>query len=226
MKSFDHGQTPWNRKQDTGNRKQKPANRKQETGQRKPETGTGKQETRSRKQEMGNRKADLQSLVITENGRMRLEFMAPSRGLIGFRSQFLTLTSGTGILTSIFDHYGLAKKGEIATRQNGVMVSMINGKTLAYALFNLQSRGRMFVGHGLEVYKGQIVGIHSRDNDLPVNPTKAKQLTNIRAAGTDENLILTPHIQHTLEQALEFIEDDELVEITPESIRLRKKIIR
>ena len=177
-------------------------------------------------EEMGNRKADLQSLVITENGRMRLEFMAPSRGLIGFRSQFLTLTSGSGILTSVFDHYGLAKKGEIATRQNGVMVSMITGKTLAYALFNLQNRGRMFVGHGLEIYKGQIVGLHSRDNDLPVNPTKAKQLTNIRAAGTDENLILTPHIQHTLEQALEFIEDDELVEVTPASIRLRKKIIR
>ena len=177
-------------------------------------------------EEMGNRKADLQSLVITENGRMRLEFMAPSRGLIGFRSQFLTLTSGSGILTSVFDHYGLAKKGDIATRQNGVMVSMITGKTLAYALFNLQNRGRMFVGHGLEIYKGQIVGLHSRDNDLPVNPTKAKQLTNIRAAGTDENLILTPHIQHTLEQALEFIEDDELVEVTPASIRLRKKIIR
>ena len=123
-------------------------------------------------------------------------------------------------------HYGLAKKGDIATRQNGVMVSMITGKTLAYALFNLQNRGRMFVGHGLEIYKGQIVGLHSRDNDLPVNPTKAKQLTNIRAAGTDENLILTPHIQHTLEQALEFIEDDELVEVTPASIRLRKKIIR
>ena len=136
-------------------------------------------------EEMGNRKADLQSLVITENGRMRLEFMAPSRGLIGFRSQFLTLTSGSGILTSVFDHYGLAKNGEIATRQNGVMVSMITGKTLAYALFNLQNRGRMFVGHGLEIYKGQIVGLHSRDNDLPVNPTKAKQLTNIRAAGTD-----------------------------------------
>jgi len=177
-------------------------------------------------EEMGNRKADLQSLVITENGRMRLEFMAPSRGMIGFRSQFLTLTSGSGILTSVFDHYGLAKKGEIAARQNGVMVSMIAGKTLAYALFNLQNRGRMFVGHGLEVYKGQVVGLHSRDNDLPVNPTKAKQLTNIRAAGTDENLILTPHIQHTLEQALEFIEDDELVEVTPESIRLRKKIIK
>ena len=177
-------------------------------------------------EEMGNRKADLQSLEITENGRMKLEFIIPSRGLIGFRSQFLTITSGTGILTSIFDHYGLAKKGEIGSRQNGVMVSMITGKTLAYALFNLQNRGKMFVGHGLEVYKGQIVGLHSRDNDLPVNPTKAKQLTNIRAAGTDENLILTPHIQHTLEQALEFIEDDELVEVTPKSIRLRKKIIR
>ena len=177
-------------------------------------------------EEMGNRKADLQSIVVTENGRMKLDFMAPSRGMIGFRSSFLTLTSGSGILTSIFDHYGPAKKGEIAKRQNGVMYSMIAGKTLAYGLFNLQNRGRMFVGHGLDVYKGQIVGLHSRDNDLPVNPTKAKQLNNIRAAGTDENLILTPHIVHTLEQALEFIEDDELVEVTPESIRLRKKVIR
>ena len=177
-------------------------------------------------EEMGNRKADLQSITVTENGRMKLDFMAPSRGMIGFRSSFLTLTSGSGILTSIFDHYGLAKKGEIAKRQNGVMYSMTAGKTLAYGLFNLQNRGRMFVGHGLDVYKGQIVGLHSRDNDLPVNPTKAKQLNNIRAAGTDENLILTPHIVHTLEQALEFIEDDELVEVTPESIRLRKKVIR
>ncbi len=177
-------------------------------------------------EEMGNRKADLQSIAVTENGRMKLDFMAPSRGMIGFRSSFLTLTSGSGILTSIFDHYGLAKKGEIAKRQNGVMYSMTAGKTLAYGLFNLQNRGRMFVGHGLDVYKGQIVGLHSRDNDLPVNPTKAKQLNNIRAAGTDENLILTPHIIHTLEQALEFIEDDELVEVTPESIRLRKTVIR
>ena len=177
-------------------------------------------------EEMGNRKADLQSIVVTENGRMKLDFMAPSRGMIGFRSSFLTLTSGSGILTSIFDHYGPAKKGEIAKRQNGVMYSMTAGKTLAYGLFNLQNRGRMFVGHGLDVYKGQIVGLHARDNDLPVNPTKAKQLNNIRAAGTDENLILTPHIVHTLEQALEFIEDDELVEVTPESIRLRKKVIR
>ena len=177
-------------------------------------------------EEMGNRKADLQSIVVTENGRMKLDFMAPSRGMIGFRSSFLTLTSGSGILTSIFDHYGPAKKGEIAKRKNGVMYSMTAGKTLAYGLFNLQNRGRMFVGHGLDVYKGQIVGLHARDNDLPVNPTKAKQLNNIRAAGTDENLILTPHIVHTLEQALEFIEDDELVEVTPKSIRLRKKVIR
>ena len=174
-------------------------------------------------EEMGLRKADLQNMEPDGKGRMKLDFIAPSRGMIGFRSNFLTLTSGTGIMTSVFDHYGPAKTGEVAKRQNGVLVSMISGKTLAYSLFNLQERGRMFVGHGMEVYKGQIVGLHSRDNDLPVNPTKAKQLTNVRAAGTDENLILTPHIQHTLEQALEFVEDDELVEVTPESIRLRKR---
>ena len=174
-------------------------------------------------EEMGLRKADLQNIEPDGKGRMKLDFIAPSRGMIGFRSNFLTLTSGTGIMTSVFDHYGPAKTGEVAKRQNGVLVSMISGKTLAYSLFNLQERGRMFVGHGKEVYKGQIVGLHSRDNDLLVNPTKAKQLTNVRAAGTDENLILTPHIQHTLEQALEFVEDDELVEVTPESIRLRKR---
>ena len=174
-------------------------------------------------EEMGLRKADLQNMEPDGKGRMKLDFIAPSRGMIGFRSNFLTLTSGTGIMTSVFDHYGPAKTGEVAKRQNGVLVSMTSGKTLAYSLFNLQERGRMFVGHGKEVYKGQIVGLHSRDNDLPVNPTKAKQLTNVRAAGTDENLILTPHIQHTLEQALEFVEDDELVEVTPESIRLRKR---
>ena len=174
-------------------------------------------------EEMGLRKADLQNMEPDGKGRMKLDFIAPSRGMIGFRSNFLTLTKGTGIMTSVFDHYGPAKTGEVAKRQNGVLVSMISGKTLAYSLFNLQERGRMFVGHGKEVYKGQIVGLHSRDNDLLVNPTKAKQLTNVRAAGTDENLILTPHIQHTLEQALEFVEDDELVEVTPESIRLRKR---
>jgi GTP-binding protein len=174
-------------------------------------------------EELGPRKAELQSMESDDKGRVKLEFIAPSRGIIGFRTHFLTITRGTGIMTSVFDHYGPVKVGEIAKRTNGVMYSMMAGKTLAYALFNLQNRGKLFLGHGKEVYIGQIVGLHSRDNDLPVNPTKAKQLTNIRAAGTDENLILVPHIKHTLEQALEFIEDDELVEVTPESIRLRKK---
>ena len=176
-------------------------------------------------EEFGPRKAELKSLEPDGKGRVKLEFMAPSRGVIGFRSHFLTITSGTGIMTSVFDHYGLAKVGELAKRNNGVMYSMMAGKTLAYSLFNLQNRGKLFVGHALDVYVGQIVGLHSRNNDLPVNPTKAKQLTNIRAAGTDENLILVPHIKHTLEQALEFIEDDELVEVTPTSIRMRKKSI-
>ena len=174
-------------------------------------------------EELGPRKAELKKMEPDGKGRVKLEFIAPSRGIIGFRSHFLTITSGTGIMTSVFDHYGPVKTGEIAKRTNGVMYAMTAGKTLAYALFNLQNRGKLFLGHGQEVYVGQIVGLHSRDNDLPVNPTKAKQLTNIRAAGTDENLILVPHINHTLEQALEFIEDDELVEVTPESIRLRKK---
>ena len=174
-------------------------------------------------EEMGLRKAELRDMVPDGKGRLKLEFLAPSRGIIGFRSQFLTLTSGTGIFTSVFEKYDKAKTNELKNRQNGVLVSMTAGKTLAYSLFNLQNRGKLFVGHGTDVYKGQIVGLHSRDNDLPVNPTKAKQLTNIRAAGTDENLILTPHINHSLEQALEFIEEDELVEVTPSHLRLRKK---
>ena len=174
-------------------------------------------------EELGPRKAELQSMESDGKGRVKLEFIAPSRGIIGFRSHFLTITSGSGIMTSVFDHYGPVKGGELAKRNNGVMYSMTAGKTLAYALFNLQNRGKLFLGHGNEVYIGQIVGLHSRENDLPVNPTKAKQLNNIRAAGTDENLILVTHIKHTLEQALEFIEDDELVEVTPESIRMRKK---
>ena len=174
-------------------------------------------------EEMGLRKAELRDMVPDGKGRLKLEFLAPSRGIIGFRSQFLTLTSGTGIFTSVFEKYDKAKTNELKNRQNGVLVSMAAGKTLAYSLFNLQNRGKLFVGHGTDVYKGQIVGLHSRDNDLPVNPTKAKQLTNIRAAGTDENLILTPHINHSLEQALEFIEEDELVEVTPSNLRLRKK---
>ena len=174
-------------------------------------------------EEMGLRKAELRDMVPDGKGRLKLEFLAPSRGIIGFRSQFLTLTSGTGIFTSVFEKYDKAKTSELKNRQNGVLVSMAAGKTLAYSLFNLQNRGKLFVGHGTDVYNGQIVGLHSRDNDLPVNPTKAKQLTNIRAAGTDENLILTPHINHSLEQALEFIEEDELVEVTPSHLRLRKK---
>lgn len=176
-------------------------------------------------EELGLRRAELKNMEPDGKGRVKLEFIIPSRGLIGFRGQFLTLTSGSGIMTSIFDHYGPVKTGEVAKRKNGVLVSMVKGKTLAYGLFSLQERGRLFLGHGSEVYEGQIVGIHSRDNDLVVNPTKAKQLTNIRASGTDEALTLSPPIKHTLEQALEFIEEDELVEVTPHFIRLRKKLL-
>ena len=177
-------------------------------------------------EEFGNRRAELGNMELDGRGRVRLEFTIPSRGLIGFRSQFLTMTSGSGIMTSIFDRYAPTKQGDLAKRKNGVLVSMVRGKTLAYALFNLQERGRLFLGHGVEVYEGQVIGLHSRSNDLPVNPTKAKQLTNIRAAGTDENLVLSPPINHSLEQALEFIEDDELVEVTPKSIRIRKKLLK
>ncbi|GAB3488186.1 translational GTPase TypA [Marinomonas epiphytica] len=176
-------------------------------------------------EELGLRKAELTNMEPDGKGRVRLEFVVPSRGLIGFRGLFLTLTSGSGIMTSVFDHYGPVKDGEVSSRQNGVLVSMLTGKTAAYALFNLQSRGRMFLGHAVDIYEGQIIGIHSRDNDLAVNPVKGKQLTNVRASGTDEALTLTPPIKHTLEQALEFIEDDELVEVTPESIRIRKKLL-
>lgn len=176
-------------------------------------------------EEMGLRRGDLKNMEPDGKGRMKLEYLIPSRGLIGFRGHFLTLTSGSGIMTSIFDHYGPVKAGEVVSRQKGVLISMTKGKTLAYALFTLQDRGRLFMGHAEDVYEGQIVGLHSRANDLVVNPTKAKQLTNIRAAGTDEALNLSPPIRMTLEQSLEFIEDDELVEVTPESIRLRKKLL-
>ena len=174
-------------------------------------------------EELGRRKAEMTNMEPDGKGRTRLEFMVPSRGLIGFTGQFLTLTSGSGVMTSIFDHYGQVKQGPMAERQNGVLVSMVNGKVLAFALFNLQDRGRLMIDPNIDVYEGMLIGIHSRSNDLVVNPTKGKQLTNIRAAGTDENVQLTPPIRHSLEQALEFIEDDELVEVTPESIRLRKK---
>jgi GTP-binding protein len=177
-------------------------------------------------EELGVRRAELKNMVPDGKGRVRLEFIIPARGLIGFRSLFLTLTSGAGILTHVFDHYGPVKNAEIIHRINGVLVSLAKGKTLAYSLFNLQERGRLTIDPNVDVYEGQIIGLHSRNNDLTVNPTKAKQLTNIRAAGTDENLVMTPPIRHTLEQALEFIEDDELVEVTPESIRLRKKLLQ
>ena len=176
-------------------------------------------------EELGMRKAELTNMEPDGKGRIRLEFSMPSRGLIGFRGAFLTLTSGSGIMTSIFDRYAPAKEGEKFARKNGALVSMIKGKTAAFALFNIQARGRLFLGHAIDVYEGQVVGIHSRSNDLVVNPIKGKQLTNVRASGTDEALTLVPPIKHTLEQALEFIEDDELVEVTPTSIRVRKKFL-
>ena len=176
-------------------------------------------------EEMGRRKADMTNMEPDGKGRTRLEFIIPSRGLIGFRGQFLTLTSGSGVMTSVFDHYGEVKQGALAERQNGVLVSMVKGKILAFALFNLQTRGRLMVEPNIDVYEGMLIGVHSRGNDLCVNPTKGKQLTNIRAAGTDENIVLSPPIRFTLEQALEFIEDDELVEVTPHFIRLRKRLL-
>ena len=176
-------------------------------------------------EEMGRRKADMTNMEPDGKGRTRLEFIIPSRGLIGFRGQFLTLTSGSGFMTSVFDHYGEVKQGALAERQNGVLVSMVKGKILAFALFNLQTRGRLMVEPNIDVYEGMLIGVHSRGNDLAVNPTKGKQLTNIRAAGTDENIVLSPPIRFSLEQALEFIEDDELVEVTPNFIRLRKRLL-
>ncbi|MCB1665846.1 MAG: translational GTPase TypA [Pseudomonadales bacterium] len=176
-------------------------------------------------EELGQRKADLQDMTMDGKGRVRLKFVVPTRGLIGFRSMFLSMTSGTGMMNHVFDHYGPVKMGEIGARKNGVLVSMVRGKTLAYSLFTLQERGRLFVEPNVEVYEGMIIGLHSRDNDLVVNPTKGKQLTNIRASGSDENIILTPPVKHSLEQAMEFIEEDELVEVTPNHIRLRKKLL-
>jgi GTP-binding protein len=174
---------------------------------------------------LGTRKAELTNVRPDGKGRVRLDFTIPSRGLIGFRSQFLTLTSGSGIMNHIFDHYAPVIAGEFGVRQNGVLVSMLPGKVLAFALFNLQERGSMLIGANVKVYEGQIIGIHKRGNDLAVNPTKGKQLTNMRAAGTDENVILTPPIVFSLEQAIEFVNDDELVEVTPNHIRLRKRLL-
>ncbi len=174
---------------------------------------------------LAERKGELLSMMPDGRGRMRLEYRIPSRGLIGFRTQYLTITAGTGLLYSVFDSYAPRVNAEIGQRNNGVLVSTLAGKALAYALFNLQERGSLFIGHGVSVYEGMIIGIHKRGNDLPVNPAKAKQLNNIRAAGNDENIVLTPPIRFSLEQALEFIDDDELVEITPQNIRIRKKFL-
>jgi GTP-binding protein len=177
-------------------------------------------------QALGERGAELRAMQPDGKGRVRLDYLVPSRGLIGFQTDFRTLTSGTGLLHHVFDHYGPQALGELGLRVNGVLVSNAQGKSLAYALFNLQDRGRLCIGPGEEVYEGQIVGIHSRDNDLVVNPLKAKKLTNIRSAGADEKLILTPPVRFSLEQAMEFISDDELVEVTPTSIRLRKRSLK
>lgn len=174
---------------------------------------------------IGTRKGSLSNMVPDSKGRVRLDFVIPTRGLIGFRSEFMTLTSGGGIISSVFSHYDLRSGEDINSRRNGVLVSMVSGKSLGFSLFNLQPRGRLFINPNEAIYEGMIVGIHSRGNDLPVNPIKGKQLTNVRASGTDENIVLTPPVKYTLEQAIEFIDDDELVEITPNHIRLRKKLL-
>jgi GTP-binding protein len=177
-------------------------------------------------EELGRRRADLQDMQPDGKGRVRLEYRIPARGLIGLQSEFMTLTRGTGLANHIFDEYAPIKGGEMAERRNGVLISQDDGEAVAYALWKLQDRGRMFTVPGDPVYEGMIIGIHSRDNDLVVNPIKGKQLTNVRASGTDEAVRLVPPIQITLEYAVEFIADDELVEITPQSIRLRKRYLK
>ncbi|MDH3577741.1 MAG: translational GTPase TypA [Gammaproteobacteria bacterium] len=175
---------------------------------------------------LADRKGELVDMLPDGKGRIRLDYRIPTRGLIGFRTEYLTATSGTGLIYHVLDEYAPRIPGTIAQRNNGVLVSMVQGKALAYALFNLQERGRLFIGHGAPVYEGMIIGIHQRQNDLVVNPTKAKQLTNVRAAGTDENLVLTPPTRYSLEQSLEFLDDDELLEVTPKNLRLRKKLLK
>lgn len=177
-------------------------------------------------EKLGERRGDLKNMQPDGKGRVRLEYIIPARGLIGFRTEFLTLTSGTGLLYNVFDHYGPYQKTGIGQRNNGVLISNGQGKAAGFALFNLQDRGKMFLGHAADIYEGMIVGIHARNNDLVVNALKGKQLTNVRASGTDENIVLTPPIVMTLEQALEFIDDDELVEVTPKSIRIRKRHLK
>ena len=176
-------------------------------------------------EELGLRKAEMMDMTSDGRGRTRVTFNVPTRGLIGFRTQFLGMTSGSGIMTHVFDKFGPIKKGDIAARNNGVLISMVKGKALGYSLFTLQERGRLFIEPNSEVYEGMVIGLHSRENDLSVNPTKGKQLTNVRASGTDENILLTPPVRHSLEQAMEFIASDELVEITPNHIRIRKQYL-
>ena len=174
---------------------------------------------------LGTRRAELTDMVADGNGRVRLEYRVPARGLIGFQGEFMTTTRGTGLISHIFDGFDVVK-GEIPDRHNGVLISNENGEAVAYSIFALQERGRMFVSHGDKVYEGMILGIHSRDNDLVVNPIKTKKLTNVRAAGKDDAILLTPPIQLTLEYAVEFIADDELVEVTPQNIRIRKRFLK
>jgi GTP-binding protein len=176
-------------------------------------------------QELGLRRAEMTDMVVDGNGRVRIEYRVPARGLIGFQGEFMTMTRGTGLASHIFDGYGVVK-GEIPERHNGVLISNEDGEAVAYSLFTLQERGRLFVEHGSKVYEGMIIGIHSRDNDLVVNPIRTKKLSNVRAAGKDDALLLTPPIKLTLEYAVEFINDDEIVEVTPESIRLRKRFLK
>ena len=177
-------------------------------------------------EKLGERRADLKNIAPDGKDRVRLEYIIPARGLIGFRSEFMTLTSGTGLLYNVFDHYGVYVPISIGQRSNGVLISNGQGKAAGYSLFTLQERGKLFLGHAEEIYEGMIVGIHARDNDLVVNALRGKQLTNVRASGTDENIVLTPPIRMTLEQALEFIDDDELCEVTPKTIRIRKKYLK
>jgi GTP-binding protein len=177
-------------------------------------------------QQLGERRGRLTDMISDGKGRVRLDYTIPARGLIGFHTEFQTLTSGSGVMTHVFDHYGTYDKAPTAKRSMGVLISNATGKATGYSLFNLQPRGRLFIGPQTEVYEGMIVGIHTRDNDLVVNVTKEKQLTNMRASGSDENIVLTPPIRITLEYALEFIEEDELVEITPKNIRFRKKYLK
>jgi GTP-binding protein len=177
-------------------------------------------------EELGRRRGDLQDMVADGRGRTRLEYRIPARGLIGFQGEFMTLTRGTGLMSHTFDEFRPMREGTVGERRNGVLISQDDGDAVAYALWKLQDRGRMFVSPGDALYEGMIIGIHSRDNDLVVNPIKEKKLTNVRASGKDEHIDLVPPIRLTLEYAVDFLDDDELVEVTPKSIRLRKRYLK